>query len=74
MLRKRSGRPRSFTRSAGLAFTAAVATSPARRASTGLPDARARNAIVDDAPASPPVKRYQPISRFQTGGFRIGRP
>jgi len=31
-------------------------------------------AIIADAPANPPVKRYQPISRFHTGGFTIGRP
>src|SRR5207247_664365 len=74
MFAKRSGRPRSFTRSAGLAFTAPVAISAARRASTGFPKARARRANVDDAPASPPVKRYQPISPFHTGAFRIGRP
>jgi hypothetical protein len=28
----------------------------------------------DDAPASPPVKKYVGISHVQTGSLRIGRP
>ena len=57
MLRKRSGRPRSDTSSAGLAVTLAKATSHARRASGRLPVASAADASTAEAPARPPVKK-----------------
>ena len=74
MLANRSGRPRSLTRSAGLTTRPAVASSVELRASRSLPVIRAPSASVEDAPARPPVKRYQAISCSHTGGFTIGRP
>src|SRR3954449_4917427 len=57
MLMKRSGRPRSDMRRAGLAPTPASAFSHARRASSGLPRASASRAKVADTPPRPPVKK-----------------
>src|SRR5690348_17753810 len=74
MFRNRSGRPRSLTSSSGLTFTAAAATSEEVRARERLPAIRAASDRLADAPARPPVNRYQPTSDFQTGCFRIGRP
>ena len=74
MLAKRSGRPRSAISSAGLASAPPAATRRAARASPGRPDRRPAAASTDDAPARPPVKRYQGTSFFHTGGLSTGRP
>ena len=74
MFKKRSGRPRSETSSAGLTASPAMLMYSAAFASGRLPVARAARPRIDEAPASPPVKRYHGISGCQTGSFRIGRP
>src|SRR4051794_5508630 len=74
MFMNRSGRPRSLIRSTGLTATPAKAVSDAARAIRRLPARRAANASMDDAPAMPPVKKYQAISCFQMGGLMTGRP
>ena len=53
----------------------AAASSERARASARLPaQPRRRSPSSDEAPASPPAKKYQAISGFQTGGLMIGRP
>jgi hypothetical protein len=74
MFRKRSGRPRSAISSAGLTATAPVAISHARRASASLPATSAATASGADAPARPPLNRYQGISHVHVGSLMIGRP
>ncbi len=66
------GRP--AVSSAGPAASEAAPVVSAARASRWLPARRAANASGADAPAIPPRKKYQGISRVQTGSFRIGRP
>jgi hypothetical protein len=39
-----------------------------------LPKSFAENESTDDAPATPPVKKYVGISHVQVGSFRTGRP
>jgi hypothetical protein len=74
MYRNRSGRPRSEASRGTLAAPPAPATVNAARASRSLPDSRAPSPSAADAPASPPVKKYQATSQVQTGSLRIGRP
>src|SRR5207248_3868534 len=57
MFRKRSGRPRSEIRSAGLTRSASALRKRLRRASVSLPPIRAARLKTDEAPASPPVKK-----------------
>src|SRR5688500_4807135 len=74
MLRKRSGRPRSRMRSTGLTPKAASAINQDRRAREWFRASPATKARVVEAPPSPPVKKYQGTSGFQTGGLSTGRP
>src|SRR5439155_24884661 len=74
MLRKRSGRPRSLIRSGGLAAQASAATRVAARERLPRPAARATRARVAAPPATPPAKKYHPISGFHTGSLMIGWP
>ena len=74
MFRKRSGRPRSETSSAGLTMSATAPTYSERLASVSLPAIRATRLSTDEPPARPPVKKYQGISGCQTGSFSTGRP
>ena len=69
---KRSGRPRSSISSTGLGASAATPTRRATRASSSRPAARATPASTDDAPDTPPVKKYQGISHVQTGSLMTG--
>ena len=74
MLRNRAGRPRSAIRSGGLR---ADRRRRDQRRVAGEPlvaGDRAASPSSDEAPASPPVKKYQRSSRFQTGALTIGRP
>src|SRR3954468_17935235 len=57
MLRKRPGRPRSATRKPALREMDPRAVTEARRAKARSPATRAPNESIDDAPASPPVKK-----------------
>src|SRR5690348_9020807 len=62
MFRKRSGRPRSLTSSTGLTTSAASPIHIDVFASRSLRAARAVRLRIDEAPASPPVKKYHGIS------------
>src|SRR5947208_2960307 len=67
MLTNRAGRPRSEINRPGLASAPATATRRLSRARCGRPDRAAAAPRTDDAPARPPVKRYQGISGLHTG-------
>ena len=73
MFKKRSGRPRSEISSAGLTATAPKEVNHARRASSGWRRPLSA-ASVPDAPARPPVNRYQGISGVHTGSLMTGCP
>src|SRR5215210_5152964 len=70
----RSGRPRSDTSRGTLAAIPAPATVRALLARRWLPVTRAATASGADAPARPPVKKYEGTSRVQAGSLRMGRP
>src|SRR5262245_55076189 len=72
MLRSRSGRPRSDMSKSGLTAFATDAIWMLRWASSSLPETRATRLNTDDAPPSPPVKKYHGISRCQTGSLITG--
>jgi hypothetical protein len=74
MFRNRVGTPRSATSRAGLTRAATPAVRRAERANSGRPAISAASANIDDAPATPPAKKYHGNSGFQTGGLTIGRP
>ncbi len=74
MFRKRAGRPRSDTSSAGLTAAPPSATAHARRARSSSPRSSAISASTAEAPAMPPTKRYVGISQVHTGGLITGRP
>jgi hypothetical protein len=74
MYRNRSGRPRSETSSAGLTTAPPRAPNAARRASASLPCRLAASDSGSEAPARPPVKKYQGISDFQIGGLMTDCP
>src|SRR4029453_1099686 len=69
-----SGRPRADTSRGTLAAIPTPATVRAALARRSLPVTRAATANGADAPAMPPVKKYQGTSMVQAGSLMIGRP
>ena len=74
ILRNRSGLPRSAMSATAPTPAAASAVSRLLRRSRRRPVSCAPSASSDEPPATPPRKKYAPISCFHGGAFTIGRP
>jgi hypothetical protein len=74
MLKNLVGRPRSAISKAGLGTRPIIVARRACLATPSKPTTSATNAVTADAPANPPVKKYQPIPSTQTCGATIGSP